>query len=174
MKTRSLLLILSLILFVGCNKKVQNTITQGEALMQVWESGNTDELSSIMTEDAEYEAAQQLYTFKGLEEIGGYIKHTSSFAKDLNIEVLAVKASKNFAAIEWIMTGIQDRPIPGRVNAATNKSFTLKGTTIIELEKGKITKATDYMDVLGFLLQLGARVEIPGGVVLGGMKAPNK
>ena len=55
---------------------------------------------------------------------------------------------------------------------ATNKSFTLKGTTIIEMEKGMITKATDYMDVMGFVIQLGARVELPGGTLLGGMKTP--
>jgi hypothetical protein len=172
MKTRSYLLIFTLILFAGCNQKAQKAITQGEALMQVWESGNIEDLPGIMTDDAEYEAVQQLYTFKGLDEIGGYVKHVSSFAKDLKIEVLSIKPSAKFAVIEWIMSGIQDRPIPGRINKATNESFTLRGTTIIEMEKGMITKATDYMDVLGFVLQLGARVELPGGTLLGGMKTP--
>jgi len=64
------------------------------------------------------------------------------------------------------MRGIQDRPIPGRIEIPSNKEFKVKGVTIIEVKDGRITKATDYMDLLGFMIQLGARVELPGGVVL--------
>ena len=170
MKTQRFILILILLLTIGCNQKTQQAITQGNALMKVWESGDIEELSSIMAEDAEYEAAQQLYTYKGLDEIGGYVKHVSLFARELEIEIVSIHSSKDFAVIEWIMEGIQDRPIRGRVNIATNESFTIKGTPIIELEKGMISRATDYMDALGFLLQLGAEIDIPGGIKLGGKK----
>ena len=39
-------------------------------------------------------------------------------------------------------------------------------TNIIHVKDGLITKAIDYLDSLGFLVQLGAKVELPGGVVL--------
>jgi hypothetical protein len=66
------------------------------------------------------------------------------------------------------MRGVQDRPIAGRVPVATGRSFAIRGATLIEMKDGRIRRAADYIDVLGFVLQLGARVELPGGVVLGG------
>ncbi|MBM4093897.1 MAG: hypothetical protein FJ276_31500 [Planctomycetes bacterium] len=64
------------------------------------------------------------------------------------------------------MRGVQDRPIPGRVPVATNRPFELKGVTVVELRDGRIARAADYIDVLGFVVQLGSRIELPGGVVI--------
>ena len=138
----------------------------GRELISIWQNGNIEDLGAIVSENAEYEAAQQNYTYKGLEKFKSYVGHASKFAKDLELKITSINSTQSTAAIEWIMTGIQDRPIPGRITIATNKEFTVKGVTLIKVEDGLITKATDYLDVLGFVLQLGARVELPGGVVL--------
>jgi hypothetical protein len=37
----------------------------------------------------------------------------------------------------------------------------------MEYKDDKIIKAVDYMDVLGFVIQLGGKVELPGGVIIG-------
>ena len=71
------------------------------------------------------------------------------------------------------MSGVQNKPISGTVNIATNKDYKLNGVTLLEFDNGLIIKATDYMDVLGFVLQLGACVELPGGVELGCEKKKN-
>jgi len=39
--------------------------------------------------------------------------------------------------------------------------------TRIEVKNGKIERASDYMDVLGFVIQLGSQIELPGGIVIG-------
>jgi hypothetical protein len=44
--------------------------------------------------------------------------------------------------------------------------MTIKGATLVRVEAGKITRAADYLDALGFVLQLGSEVALPGDVVL--------
>ena len=70
------------------------------------------------------------------------------------------------AVAEWTMTAIQSEPIPGRVPVATGNPITLNGVTLIHVDGGKITHAADYLDALGFVLQLGSEVALPGGIVL--------
>ena len=42
----------------------------------------------------------------------------------------------------------------------------MNGVTIIEMEGGRIIRAADYVDTLPMMLQLGGRVEMPGGGVI--------
>ena len=155
-----------LIPMYGCSENISVAETQGRALINIWENGNIEDLDKIMSANPVYEAAQQNHSYKGLEEVKSYVGHVVLFAKDLKIEIISVISTKSSATIEWVMTGIQDRPISDIITVPTNKEFMVKGVTLIEVEDGLITKATDYMDVLGFVIQLGAKVELPGGVVL--------
>ena len=166
MKFRILVLLGLSIALMSCTKKTYISESHGEALIRIWENGNIQDLGKIMAHDAVYEAAQQGHSYNGIDEIGNYVGHVNSFAKDLKIKIISLKSSETSAVVEWIMSGIQNRPIEGRVSVATNREFNVKGVTIIEINDGLISKATDYMDVLGFVIQLGARVELPGGMVL--------
>lgn len=51
--------------------------------------------------------------------------------------------------------------------AACQSEVVLSGVTIIEMEGGRIMRAADYTDTQPLLLQLGARIELPGGGLLG-------
>ena len=64
------------------------------------------------------------------------------------------------------MTAVQSNPIPGGVPVATNKRIKIQGATLIHVEDGKIVRAADYLDALGFVLQLGSEVALPGDVIL--------
>lgn len=150
----------------SCSEKNSIPESLGRELIDIWQNGNIEDLGAIVSENAIYEAAQQNHAYKGLEQFGSYVGHLSKFSKDLKIDVISTTSSKTTATIEWVMTGIQAQPIPGSIEIATNKEFKVKGVTLIEVKDGLITKATDYMDVLGFVIQLGARIELPGGVVL--------
>ncbi len=166
MKLFMCIMISLLIPLFGCSDNSSVAETQGRALLKIWENGKVEDLELIMSANSVYEAAQQNHSYEGLDEVKTYVGHVALFAKDLKIEVVSVNSANSIATFEWIMTGIQDRPIPGRVTVPTNKEFMVKGVTLVEVEGGLITKATDYMDVLGFVIQLGGKVEFPGGVVL--------
>jgi len=166
MKLPTIILLGFFIALFGCKEDTTISESHGRALMKIWESGKVKDLENIMDQDVVYEAVQQGISYKGIKEVSDYVGHVTSFTKDLKIEVISIKSTEKTAIIEWIMSGIQDRPIPGRITIATNKKFSIRGVTIVEIKNGLISKATDYMDVLGFVIQLGARVELPGGVVL--------
>jgi steroid delta-isomerase-like uncharacterized protein len=135
-------------------------------LMDMWESGDTAALDEITTDDVVYDDVPNTQRFEGREGVRRYIKHVHAWAGHIEIEVTAVHGGEKAALAEWIMRGVQDRPIPGRVPVATNRRFELKGATLVELREGKIARAADYLDVLGLVVQLGGRVELPGGAVI--------
>jgi len=134
--------------------------------MEMWETGNTAALGEITTEDVVYDEMPNGQRFEGRDGVRQYIGHVHAWASDVEIKATSLRGDANVAVAEWAMRGIQDRPIPGRVPIATRRSFRLNGATLVELQEGRIARAADYLDVLGSVVQLGARVELPGGMVI--------
>ena len=135
-------------------------------LMKMWESGNTTQLDEITVDEVVYDDVPNGERYVGREGVRRYIEHVHAWAGQIQIEIITIHGNKRSAVAEWIMHGVQDRPISGRVPIATNRNFQFKGATIVELHDGKIGRAVDYIDVLGFVVQLGGRVELPGGNIL--------
>ncbi len=135
-------------------------------LLEVWESGRTDELHELFHNDAVYDDYPNGVQYNGFDEIAGYIGHVHSWASAIQIETTSIHAGGSSATAEWVMTGVQDRPIGNRVPVATGRSIRVQGVTIIEMSSGKIRRAADYIDTASLMLQLGSRIELPGGAVL--------
>jgi steroid delta-isomerase-like uncharacterized protein len=169
MRMSPLLLILSL----GCARGEDarpRVLAENEiairSLMALWESGQTQELTGLFWPDAVYDDFPNQAQYHGLEEIAGYVEHVHTWATGVTMGVTAVHASDSGAVAEWVFSAIQHRPIPGQVPVATEREVVLNGVTIIEMDRGRIRRAADYIDVLPLVLQLGGRAELPGGVVL--------
>ena len=135
-------------------------------LMDVWGSGDVSGLEALVVPDVVYDDVPNAHRFEGVDGVRRYVRHVHAWADRGELEIVKVQSSDNAATAEWVMRGIQARPIPGRIPVATNRAFELKGVTIVELREGRIARAADYLDVLGFVIQLGGRVELPGGVVI--------
>lgn len=136
-------------------------------LILLWESGDTLKTSTIFHKNCEYTDTANNYTFKGIEGVNKYVSHIHNWASDVKMEIRKLNVSEKMGYVEWTLTGKHTSPIAGRVPIATNKDIALNGVTLLEFDKQKIIKASDYMDVLGFVIQLGSKVELPGGVVIG-------
>ena len=145
---------------------VSKTLLQD--LIGLWESGDTTITENIFLEDCEYTDVANNQTFSGIKGVNKYVSHIHNWASDVKMEIRNINVSENMGFVEWTMTGKQTEPIGGRVLIATNRDIMLNGVTLAEIEGGKINKASDYMDVLGFVVQLGSKIELPGGVVIGG------
>jgi len=162
---------LSCLLFLGLSAPLAQAAEPDalvRGLMRIWETGDTEGLEEITHPDLVYDDVPNGNTIEGREGAAQYIRHVHSWASNVELEIVGVSSGPTTATAEWIMRGVQDRPIAGRVPVATGRSFEIRGATLIEVEDGRISRAADYIDVLGFVLQLGSRVELPGGVVLGG------
>ena len=138
-----------------------------ENLMELWETGDTLRTNEVFLRNCEYTDVANNTTLSGINGVNRYIGHVHNWASNTQMKIRDVKVSENMGYVEWTFTAVHSNPIKGRVPVATNKEITLNGVTLAEFKEGKIQKATDYMDVLGFVIQLGSKVELPGGVTIG-------
>ena len=159
-----------LLLFLPRPAWAQEGVTESavRTLLGVWESGDIGSLDDLFLPDAVYVDRPNDRVLTGLAGIKRYISHVHSWASEIVIEIRSVRAAEGFGVAEWNMSGVQDRPIPGRVPVATGQAFTITGTTIVEVEGQRISRAVDYIQVVPLILQLGGRIELPGGAVLEG------
>lgn len=142
---------------------------QVQALMEVWRTGDVAVLDSILAPDVVYDDLPNSTQYEGRDEVRGYVDHVHGWAGAVTLDIVRVAGNDRDAVAEWVMRGVQDSPIPGRVPVATQRPFEIDGVTLVTLDdEGRISRAADYMDVLGFVLQLGSEVILPGGVRLGG------
>jgi len=133
----------------------------------LWETGDTSKTPLIFTEDCAYTDVANEQTFNGIEGVNRYVGHVHNWGSDIKMTIRNMEISDEMGYVEWTFTANQTSPIKGRVLIATNKQITLDGVTLVKFSDDKIKDASDYMDVLGFVLQLGSKVELPGGVILG-------
>jgi len=148
-------------------KDVNNTSTLlAQNLMELWETGDTLRTQNIFLDNCEYVDIANNYTFSGIEGVNKYVGHVHKWASEVNMEIRKINVSQNMGYVEWTMSAKHTSPIEGRVPIATNRDISINGATLIEFKDGKIAKASDYLDALGFVIQLGSRVELPGGVII--------
>lgn len=172
---KNILILIILSVFISCgtenNTKENNEMTDlskqlAQDLMALWESGDTLNTARIFHEECKYADVANNHTFMGINGVNQYVTHIHKWASDVNMETRSIHVSGNMGYAEWTLTAKHTSPIKGRVPVATNKDITLNGATLLEFKDGKISKASDYMDVLGFVIQLGSKVELPGGVII--------
>lgn len=133
----------------------------------LWETGDNLKTKNIFLQECTYNDIANNHVFLGVQEVNKYISHIHNWASEIKMTIRKIKVSDEMGFIEWTLNAKQTRPIHGRIPIATNNTIRLQGVTLIEVKNGKIEKASDYMNVLGFVIQLGSKIELPGGMVIG-------
>ncbi len=136
------------------------------SLMAAWESGDRALVEDLFWPQATYDDFANQQTYEGLQEIVGYVTAVHEWADDVYWNVGAVHVTESGAVAEWVFSAVQARPIGNQVPVGTGREVVTNGVTIIELDGARIIRAADYMDTAPMLLQMGARIEMPGGAVL--------
>jgi hypothetical protein len=136
-------------------------------LMAAHESADTTLLMDLFWPQATYDDFAAQHTYQGLEEIVGYVTSVHDWGDHVYKNVSRVHVTERGAVAEWIFSATQNRPLGSIAPRATGNEVVLSGVTIIELEGDRIMRAADYTDTQPLLLQLGARIELPGGGVIG-------
>lgn len=128
-----------------------------------WSSPNDIErLLSLFTDDCVYEDVTFGAVNHGKEELRTFAKGVFAAFPDFKIKNTASFVAGNWAGIEWVFTGTHKGDLPGM--PATNKSVSIRGATILELQEGKIKRNSDYWDLATFMKQTGL---MPSGTQTG-------
>jgi ketosteroid isomerase-like protein len=135
------------------------------SLMAAWESGDRALIEDLFWPEATYDDFPNQHTYQGVQEIVGYVDAMHAWADDVYMNVGTVHVTTNGAVVEWIFSAIQARPM-GSVSVGTGAEVVTNGVTVIELQGDRIIRAADYADTAPMMLQVGGRIELPGGEVL--------
>lgn len=136
------------------------------ALMDALQRADTAVIAELFWPEAVYEDYASQLQHRGIEEIVGYATSVHQWADDVYMNVGEVHVSASGAVAEWLFAAVQARPMGDLVPVATNREVVVTGVTIIEVDGGRIRRAADYTDTGALFLQLGGRMELPGGGVL--------
>jgi len=136
------------------------------SLISAFESADTALILDLFWPEATYDDFPNQLSYQGIEEIVGYITSVHEWGDDVYMNIGRLHASESSAVAEWIFSAVQSRPMGDRFPVATGREVVLNGVTIIEVEQGRIIRAADYLDTAPLTLQLGGRIELPGGNVI--------
>jgi steroid delta-isomerase-like uncharacterized protein len=118
-----------------------------------WSSHDTTKVLALFTDDCVYEDVTFGVVNHGKEELRAFADGTFAAIPDFKIELTARFVAGNWAAMEWVMSGTHKGDFPGM--PATGKRFSaVWGTTIVELQGGKIRRNSDYWDAATFMRQV--------------------
>ena len=91
---------------------------------------------------------------RGKEELRRFVNGAFAAVPDFRYGLTSRFAARQWAAIEWVMSGTHKGDFPGM--PATGKRFSsVRGSSILELEAGTIRRESDYWDAATFMKQVG-------------------
>lgn len=127
-----------------------------------WSTGDVDKLLSCFIDDCVYEDIPVGGAHQGKAAVRAYAEAVFTAFPDLKTVATETFVSGSFACVEGWTSGTHLGDFPGL--PATGKRFSLRITSVAELEGGKIRRFSDYWDFATFLAQVGL---LPADVLSG-------
>ena len=124
-----------------------------EDLAAAWTAHDIDRVLSLCTDDCVYEDVTMAAVNRGKQELKAFADAVLGAFPDFKMNLTSGFIAGNWAAAEWTMSGTHRGDLPGM--PATGKTFSLRGASICELRDGKISRNSDYWDMVTFLKQIG-------------------
>lgn len=118
-----------------------------------WNSHNIDKTASFFTDECVYEDVALGRVIREKKEIKEFIEETFAWSPDVKFEIKSAFSSVDWICSEWLMTGTHMGDVPGL--PATGKRFSIRGVSVTELRKGKISRNSAYWNMFSFLQQVG-------------------
>lgn len=119
-----------------------------------WSSRDPEKLLALFTDDCLFEDVTFNVVTRGKEELRGFANSAFTAVPDFKLELTRQFATSEWAAVEWVMSGTHEGDFPGM--PATGQRFSsVRGSSILELEAGKIRRESDYWDAATFMKQVG-------------------
>lgn len=122
--------------------------------LDAWNTHDPAAVARHMADDAIYEDVALGRVLHGPSEIAKFVEEATRSSSDFRFEEVSLFTAGNDYANEWIMTGINDRALPGV--PATGRSFRVRGASVGKLDaSGRIVENRDYYNLMELLTQLG-------------------
>ena len=120
---------------------------------ELWSSHKINELLTLFTDDSTYEDVTFGVVNRSKHELKAFAEGIFAAFPDFALTLTSKFVATGWAAMEWVITGTHVGDLPGI--PATQKRFSIRGATILELDGPKIRRNSDYWDLATFLKQVG-------------------
>lgn len=141
-----------------CNAQNQKVILNtkiAESFISTVDRQNFDSFAALFSDNATYEEVCSGRFYTGKAAIKNYMVATIEGMPDSKFEIVSIVADEKKAVVEWIWKGTNTVGWPQLNLPATDKTMTLKGISIMEIENAKIVKNKDYWDWNSFMKGIG-------------------
>jgi steroid delta-isomerase-like uncharacterized protein len=119
-----------------------------------WNSHDVKKIISFFTDDGVYEDVATGKVSKGKKEITDYLNSFFIDFPDLKLELKSLFAADDWGGSEIVSTATHAHSSTPGI-PTTGKVFSIRGATIFQLHKGKISRQSEYYDQVSFLKQVG-------------------
>lgn len=140
----------------------QDVLRVAKRMSECFSASDWAGLEAILTDETSFESPTMPFG-RGAERILQYFKGLKAAFPDMKGEILSVVATGNVAAVELLSTGMHTQPMhtPNRSIPATNKFVSMKVAFFYEVSGEKLVAIREYLDVAGFMAQLGLGAGAP-------------
>jgi steroid delta-isomerase-like uncharacterized protein len=119
-----------------------------------WSSNDPERVLALFADDCVFEDLTLGVVARGKEELRSFVNIAFAAVPDFKYGLVSRFVASQWAAIEWVMSGTHEGDFPGM--PATGKRFSsVRGSSILELEAGKIRRESDYWDAATFMKRVG-------------------
>ena len=123
-------------------------ISEVEQVLDAWatalSSHDTEAFLALFTDNCVYEDVTFGIVNHGKAELRAFTEGSFAAIPDFTIELTTRFVAGHWGSMEWIMSGTHQGDFPGM--PATGKRFSsVRGSTIFELESGKIRRESNYL-----------------------------
>jgi steroid delta-isomerase-like uncharacterized protein len=118
------------------------------------QNNDPERVLALFADDCLFEDVTFGVIARGKEELRRFVTGAFAAVPDFRYRLTSRFTASQWSAIEWVMSGTHHGDLPGM--AATGKRFSsVRGSSILELEAGKIRRQSDYWDRATFMKQVG-------------------
>jgi steroid delta-isomerase-like uncharacterized protein len=118
-----------------------------------WSTHDIERVILLCTDHCLYEDVPLGVISHGKDELRAFGAQVFDAFPDIAIELTTRFTAADSAMLEWTMSGTHHGTLAGM--PPTGASFSVRGATALQLERGLISRNSDYWDMATLLKQLG-------------------
>src|SRR5215510_8445221 len=116
------------------------------------ENKDIEMVLALFAEDCVFEDVTFSVIVRGKEELRSFVNGALAAIPDFKYGLRSRFATIQWAVIEWVMSGTHKGDLPG-IQTTGKRFSSVRGSTVLELEPGKIHRESDYWDAATFMKQ---------------------
>jgi len=120
-----------------------------EQLFAAWNSHNPDYVVASFTEDIVYEDVPAGHISRGCNEVRKWAEGAFAVIENFKFEIVSSFSQNGRGVTEWVWSGT-DKGL-----FKTGKNFSVRGVSVFEVRKGKISRYKEFYDVATIMRQVG-------------------